>query len=139
MARYDSQSAELEQTMERLKNIMTRINYMSNSGSRLVDRADDVNRSAVKQAIPRFLDEDCLSVLTQDATKKKLYGLIIQFYEKSEQADSDGEIKTVYKLKDDVSSDELEMIKKGLESLDYFSASSMAMQGFSKLKKSFFS
>lgn len=139
MARYDSQSAELEQTMERLKNIMTRINYMSNSGSRLVDRADDVNRLAVKQAIPRFLDEDRLSVLTQDATKKKLYGLIIQFYEKSEQADSDGEIKTVYKLKDDVSSDELEMIKKGLESLDYFSASSVAMQGFSKLKKSFFS
>ena len=37
MARYDSQSAELEQTMERLKNIMTRINYMSNSGSRLVE------------------------------------------------------------------------------------------------------
>lgn len=139
MARYDSQSAELEQAMERLKNIMTRINYMSNSGSRLVHRADDVNRLAVKQAIPRFLDEDRLSVLTQDATKKKLYGLIIQFYEKSEQADSDGEIKTVYKLKDDVSSDELEMIKKGLESLDYFSASSMAMQGFSKLKKSFFS
>ena len=103
------------------------------------NRADDVNRLAVKQAIPRFLDEDRLSVLTQDATKKKLYGLIIQFYEKSEQADSDGEIKTVYKLKDDVSSDELEMIKKGLESLDYFSASSMAMQGFSKLKKSFFS
>ena len=139
MARYDSQTQELEDLMSKLDTLMTRIKFMSQSGSNLVGRADDVNRLAIKQAIPRFLDEDRLSVLTQDATKKKLYGLIIQFYEKGEQADSDGEIKTVYKLKDDVSSDELEMIKKGLESLEYFSASSMAMQGFSKLKKSLFS
>ena len=137
MARYDAQTEELETVLDKLNNLMARIKRMSDSGASMVQNSNKVNCLAIKQSIPRLLDEERLSVLTQDATKKKLYSLIIQFYEKGEDLNSSGEVITVYRLKNDLETEELEMIQKGLEALDYFSASSMAMQGISKLKSFF--
>ncbi|MDO4675603.1 MAG: hypothetical protein Q4A68_03360 [Anaerobiospirillum succiniciproducens] len=137
MARYDAQTEELETVLDKLNNLMARIKRMSDSGASMVQNSNKVNCLAIKQSIPRLLDEERLSVLTQDATKKKLYSLIIQFYEKDKDLNSSGEVITVYRLKNDLETEELEMIQKGLEALDYFSASSMAMQGISKLKSFF--
>ena len=121
---HSNLSEALDQREEQIQKLVSQLKLLMGSSKYLSSDRDQAYLAAVKQKLPRHLDLERLAAITEEPTVKKYYAVITSFYNDNGNG----------ALKENIDVDSAEQLAKILDSLGYFSVSSITKQGINKLK-----
>lgn len=118
-------------------NTFNKIRLLCDTGLYLKNESETVELIALRQTLPKNLNIERLSAITNEPTTKVFYDNIIKYYPEIKILNEEQNEETIYQLSDTISRDEAEYLSNLFKQLDYFSATTLAKQGLHSLGKFF--
>ena len=115
---------------EKFEKLMQLLRQLTNAGTVLANRSEEVQSSATKINCAHFLDVDLVRRLTRDPTRQDLGQWIIDHYEpKVVSEDKDGAIIEVERvtLREGYDARELEKLAQAFQTIGYFNVSDVVL------------
>ena len=125
-AEHEQMKDKLGQAHEKIQGLVVKLRQLTGATALAAKERDNVAAFAARQSLPQILDIDRLTIVTAEPTKKKWFDVVISFYDN---------VGDEYRLKSEIFAEDAQNLSSLLQSLDYFSASSLAKQGIEEGKK----
>ncbi len=116
--------ADLQSKNEKIHKLIEKLTKLTRSNAHIAHEREDTELKAIRQRVPTYLDVNKLATLTNEPTKKKFYQAIVNLYELQDD--------DKYKLRQNITLDEMINLDKALHALKYFEVSALAKQGAEK-------
>ncbi|MDX1751492.1 MAG: hypothetical protein R3271_14390 [Methylophaga sp.] len=121
---------------EKVKLLLQKVKLLTSAGNVLTQKGEATQSKCFKLNCPTELNHEKLQSLTREATKQKIYTVVMSFYEeKAVEREKDGETVTVniLALKEDISTMDMEKLAKIFEAIGYYKAADVIKSKLSGL------
>ena len=106
---------------------------MTGAASVLNKKSGTMENTMVKLHCPKILNLKKIRTLTAEPTKKMAFDLIMKYYEETTKSDNNGNETVEYKLKENISTSELDKLAAIFDGVGYFKAADVLAASASDL------